>query len=339
MEKSSTTPSKGACRSMTTEMTRSKPIIPVVLFLFLLLGVCHGFLGTATSRSRGQQLFLFNEKTRTTTSSSTHLSLFRERTASPLSSLLSTAESGDGDAVQQDEKKKKDAGSFDYYAVFKYTAALVTQMTLLFGVFTGLDKIVGTFNIQIPFFANFILFYFLALKSRIFNPLSNNRPQPQTKEIAGEEQKRVMPTWTPPGFIFPIVWLLVIAPIRATASAMIYGSTMSYTTPAIMALMLHLSIGDVWNTINNVEKRYGVSVVGVVLVWLSKAFAAYQYYLVVPMAGKLLALPLIWLTIASSLIIRTWQLNPEPETGKPEPLYPVVGKKTTKFAWFSSTDE
>lgn len=116
---------------------------------------------------------------------------------------------------------------------------------------------------------------------------------------------------------------------------MVYASTGSYACLAIMSLMLHLSIGDVWNTVNNVERRYGASVIGVVLVWLSKAHASYQYFQVDPMAGKILALTLIWLTIASVLITRTWQLNPDPATGKPEPLYPVKGGKAkTRYIWF-----
>lgn len=224
---------------------------------------------------------------------------------------------------------------FDGGAVIKYATAIAIQMGLFFAIFTGFDKLVAAYSLKIPFAVNFILFYFFALKSRILNPLSNQRPKVATKEIEGES-KRVMPSWTPPGFIFPIVWLLIIAPIRAFSSAMVYQGTSSYASPAILALMLHLSIGDVWNTINNVEKRYGTSVVGVLLVWLSKAHAAYRYYQVVPAAGKLLAVPLVWLTIASTLITATWRLNPG-DDGKCDPLYPIKGGKAeTKFAWFAS---
>jgi translocator protein len=101
-------------------------------------------------------------------------------------------------------------------------------------------------------------------------------------------------------------------------------------------LYLHLSIGDVWNTINNIERRFGVAVTGVLLVWLSKAHAAYQYGRVNVLAGRLVAATLIWLTIATALVTATWRLNPDPATGKPEPLYPVKGKAETTFAWFSS---
>jgi benzodiazapine receptor len=228
---------------------------------------------------------------------------------------------------------------FDSDAVIKYGAALVTQLALFYGLFTGLDMIIAALGIvKVPFAVNCILFYATALKSRVFNPLPNNRPQPKTLETDGQKQQRVMPSWTPPGVVFPIVWLLLIAPLRAATSAMVYQTTLSYADPAIMALILHLSIGDIWNTINNVEKRYGVAVVGVLAVWLSKAHAAYQYYQVVPLAGKLLAASLIWLTIASALVTATWRLNPDPVTGVSEPLYPVTGKTKTTFAWGSKSD-
>jgi tryptophan-rich sensory protein len=239
--------------------------------------------------------------------------------------------------------------TLDTGAVGRYGIALIIQMGLIAGVFKLLDITVASFNVSnVPFAINFISFYFLALKSRIFNPLSNQRPQPRTKEIRSKDDKqntpqRNMPTWTPPGFVFPIVWLLIIGPIRAVSSSMVYSVTHQYSCIPLLCLMLHLSIGDIWNTINNIERRYGTSVIGVGLVWLSAAFAAYQYSLVNPLAGKLLSLPLVWLSIASSLIIRTWQLNPSPTTGQPEPLLPTKNKDDdgtiTKLVWFENKNK
>ena len=246
-------------------------------------------------------------------------------------------------------------GSFDGTAVLKYGLAITVQMTLITILFRTMDLLVSYSKLQkVPFLFNFVLFYGFALKSRIFNPMSNTRPQVKTLEAAAVPVvddattttstkkpdiatifKRKMPTWTPPGIVFPIVWLLIIGPIRAATTSMVYASVGSYASVPILSLALHLSIGDVWNTINNIERRFGVAVTGVLCVWLSKAHAAYQYRLVHPLAGMLLGATLIWLSIASALVTATWRLNPDPDTGKLEPLYPVVGKSTTKFAWFS----
>jgi translocator protein len=252
------------------------------------------------------------------------------------------------DSASKTQEFSSTERKFDFDAVVKYGTALATQMALFFGIFTALDKLTATSFlgggvVKVPFAMNVLFFYLVALKSRVLNPLANNRPQPRTLETvetsslsSSQPRKRIMPTWTPPGFIFPIVWLLIIGPIRAVTSARVYQATGSYAHPAILSLMLHLSIGDIWNTINNVERRYGVSVVGVLCVWASKAVAAYQYYRVDAVAGKLLSLTLIWLSIASALVTRTWQLNPDETTGKPEPIYPVIisGKPKSQFAWF-----
>jgi translocator protein len=241
-----------------------------------------------------------------------------------------------------DSESSSSKDSFDPTAVLKYGIAISVQMGLAATILRTLDLIVARYKIHVPFAVNFIFFYAMALKSRVLNPMSNTRPQVKTLEAPEDKKnvatvfKRQMPKWTPPGFIFPIVWLLIIGPIRATASSLVYQSVGTYASLPILSLYLHLSIGDVWNTINNIERRFGVAVTGVLLVWLSKAHAAYQYSRVNVLAGRLVAATLIWLTIATALVTATWRLNPDPATGKPEPLYPVKGKAATKFAWFSS---
>jgi len=70
------------------------------------------------------------------------------------------------------------------------------------------------------------------------------------------------------------------------------------------------------------------------LLALTKALTAYQFYQINPLAGKLLACTLTWLCAAAALETNTWQLNPDVETGKVEPLYPGKADKwKTKFVW------
>ncbi|GKY98631.1 hypothetical protein MPSEU_000819800 [Mayamaea pseudoterrestris] len=225
-------------------------------------------------------------------------------------------------------------GKFDFDAVVKYAMAIGIEVSLFALIFYGLDKAVAHYAIKVPTAANFVLFYLLALKSRLLNPLANNRPSTKSLETKNQPERK-MPSFTPPGFIFPIVWLLIIGPIRAAASCMLYNKLGVYASAPLLALMLHLSIGDVWNTVNNVERRFGASVTGVLLVWLSKAYAAKQYYQVVPLAGKLLGGTLVWLTVAAALVGQTWRLNPDEKTGKLSPLYPATGEPKTRFAWLA----
>jgi translocator protein len=212
-------------------------------------------------------------------------------------------------------KKALDTG-----ALVKYGTASVIQLSLISLFFFGIDSLlaVSTKASQstLPAPLTWMICYAFSLKSAGF-------------------RDRKMPTWTPPGPVFPIVWLLIIAPLRATSSTMIVQSLGKYFTIPLMSLMLHLSCGDIWNTINNSERRYGTSVLGIATVYFSALHAAWQYYQVNSLAGKLLGATAIWLTIASSLIIRTWQINPG-EDGKKESLLPLknVGERSvTQFAW------
>lgn len=245
--------------------------------------------------------------------------------------LLSSTASEEGDTTQ--------SPPVDYDALLKYHAAIAIQMTLFAGGLTALDALVGATGISIPFPVAAALFYGLSLKSRVLNPLNNARPNVPKLNDAQDSSSpgfrdRIMPSWTPPGIVFPIMWILIIGPLRAYSSALVVESTGQFCNIATLSFLFHLSVGDVWNTINNTESRYGASVTGVLCVVASLVNAALQYYTVEPLAGNLLGLTVIWLSIATSLITATWQLNPNPITGEKDALYPVKGEAKTEFVWF-----
>ena len=256
-------------------------------------------------------------------------------TARPVGNTVGFS-AGRGNVLAASTSDDSSSNTLDVDAVGKYALATGVEMTAFAALFKGLDLALASAHVDpssVPFAAVGFLFYFFSLKSRVFNPLNNQRPD-RSKAIEGEGsagfQDRVMPSWTPPGFIFPIMWLLIIGPIRAYSSALVFSATGTFFCPAILSLMLHLTIGDVWNTVNNTEKRYGASVIGVLGVVASAVFAATNYFAVAPFAGKILGATCLWLVTASALIADTWRLN-----GK-EPLYPVVGETKTEFAWFAS---
>ena len=95
--------------------------------------------------------------------------------------------------------------------------------------------------------------------------------------------------------------------------------------------MLHLCIGDTWNTVTNVEKRLGVSAIGCLAVWAS-VLRAVQLFResAAPAAGLVLAPSLAWISVACVLTANIWLLN-----GR-KPLYPAAAdgdSAKTKFAY------
>ncbi len=99
----------------------------------------------------------------------------------------------------------------DTDALLKYATSAITELTLFATTFQLLDltltQLLDLDSIPIPF--AFLVFYGCSLKSRVFNPLNNQRPD-RSKAVDGEGSSgfrdRVMPSWTPPGVTFPIMW-------------------------------------------------------------------------------------------------------------------------------------
>jgi len=168
-----------------------------------------------------------------------------------------------------------------------------------------------------------LFFAVTSIKSRIFSPLDNSRPK-----IVNKDGKKISmmegikrPTWMPPPLTFPIVWTS-IGVLRTIASVLIWESlNRTLVAVPLAAMMLHLSIGDTWNTINNKEQRKGTAVIGVGFVWMSAVAVTYLYFQTYRVAGMVLAPSVVWLSIASCLVYSIWALN-----GR-EGMIPMTKKK------------
>jgi len=166
--------------------------------------------------------------------------------------------------------------------------------------------------------------------------MDNRRPGKRERGSLGWYD-REMPKWTPPGIFFPIMWCLIITPLRATSSTMLHNSLgPAAALSTTKWLVLHLCIGDLWNSINNVEGRLGFSALTVVVVLTSVYNAARKYYLALPTAGYVLGGSCVWITIATGLIWNTWWINKRGATKARDYLLPMKERgdeSPTKFLW------
>jgi hypothetical protein len=148
-----------------------------------------------------------------------------------------------GGSSQGGATETKRRRGLDIVALAKYGVGLGVQLLLIYGIFTAIDKLVAKFALKIPPFANFVFFYIFNILTAALNPLKR---QTETKE----EKKFVQPSWTPPGYVFAIMWPLFVFGIRAaTASMVVSASGGDFATPTLMFLMLHLGFGNLWNTV------------------------------------------------------------------------------------------
>ena len=208
---------------------------------------------------------------------------------------------------------------WDKTATLQYLGATLAQVGALLGLLWAMDLAFGAFNIQsLPHSGVTAIacafFAFVTLRSRFFSLLDNTRSSNRYTSIQ-------RPGWAPPPLAFPIVWMS-IAVLRVISGYLVW-STMdqSFLCWPLVLFMIHLSLGDTWNTIFTVEGRLGTAVPMVVLgPLLSVAVVTISYYQTLPLAGWIILPSWIWLTVATVLCISIWQLN-----GK-EPLYPVTSK-------------
>lgn len=218
----------------------------------------------------------------------------------------------------------------DTAAVGRYLGATACQALVMIWLTTALGLGLERSGLDLAYQKAIVGAWFLfnALKSRTFSPLDASRPKVANEKTAIVERKR--PAWMPPPLAFPIIWS-TIALLRAASSVAVFVHVGGLDVPAIHAMLLHLAVGDTWNSINNVERRLGVAVVGVGCVLLSVYNVVLQYWKVTPNAGYLIAPSAVWISVATVLVWTIWRINPRPD-GSREPLFPTRPKVAAEAA-------
>ena len=208
---------------------------------------------------------------------------------------------------------------WDKVATLTYLGATIAQVAAMTGLLWAMDTALGYVNtaalpqgamtaIACSFFAA------VTLRSRLFSLLDNTRN-------SGRYQSLQRPGWAPPPLAFPIVWMS-IAVLRVVSAYLVWSAMgQTFLCWPLVFYVIHLSLGDTWNTIFTVEGRLGAAVPMVIVgPLLSVTVVTVSYFQVVPLAGWIILPSLVWLAIATALCISLWRLNGQ------EPLYPVIAK-------------
>ncbi|MBD2664196.1 TspO and MBR-like protein [Richelia sinica FACHB-800] len=205
----------------------------------------------------------------------------------------------------------------DIKAVIVYKLGTILQIAAILLALLGMEKLVSLIDSNTSFpgwFSTLItglFFALLSVRSRIFSLLDNTRSSRTYDQV-------IRPKWAPPPLAFPIVWM-IIAILRVISSVLVWQQFHhQFLVLPLIVFVVHLAVGDTWNTIFTVERRLGAAVPVVILgPWLSAIVVTAIYWQTSPLAGMTLSFSCVWLTIAAALVFRIWQLNGS------EPLYPL----------------
>ncbi|MGY6694462.1 MAG: tryptophan-rich sensory protein TspO [Roseinatronobacter sp.] len=116
------------------------------------------------------------------------------------------------------------------------------------------------------------------------------------------------PVWTPPGFVFPLVWITLyvamaysamrVAPLEGSAQAMAFWAA-------------QIAFNTLWSPIFFGLKRMRAALVVVSLMWVFVAATMLSFFALDPVAGWLFAPYLLWVTIAGALNFSVMRRNPQ----------------------------
>jgi tryptophan-rich sensory protein len=116
------------------------------------------------------------------------------------------------------------------------------------------------------------------------------------------------PVWTPPGFVFPLVWMSLYV-------AMSYAAMrVALTDGAAQALALwavQIAFNTLWSPVFFGLKRMRAAMIVLGCLWVAVALTMVSFYLQDPLAGLLMAPYLLWVTIAGALNLSVWRRNPQ----------------------------
>ena len=104
------------------------------------------------------------------------------------------------------------------------------------------------------------------------------------------------PRWEPPGYVFPVMWLLVSKPTQLLAVAKVCSSGTSEGeeaaalpwVPQLAAYCLHLALGDAWNKVFFGQQKVFAGALMITVFYGALLASAYLFSLVDPMAGLLM---------------------------------------------------
>ena len=116
------------------------------------------------------------------------------------------------------------------------------------------------------------------------------------------------PTWTPPNWAFPVVWSVLFV-FNAVAGWLVWMAAGAGAAGPLTVYGLSLVINASWSGVFFGARRMGLGFVIVAALWLSIVLVMVVFAPVSPLAAGLIAPYLAWVTIASALNLKVWQLN------------------------------
>ena len=206
------------------------------------------------------------------------------------------------------------------------TSAILETVTMV-GLLVASKHVASKFPSLPDFFglplSQWVAVFLIIYGSSFFGSLANSGLSAATQQALDPNttpgdpewyEKLQKPSWNPPGWVFPIMWLLIAKPTQLLAvtrllkvSALQVAQNTDTTSRPRLPLKLltvycaHLSLGDAWNKVFFGLQCPGRGVAVITVFFGLLLASAYLFGTVDPLAGKLLLPTCGWVLVASAL--------------------------------------
>ena len=116
------------------------------------------------------------------------------------------------------------------------------------------------------------------------------------------------PVWNPPGWLFPIMWLIVSKPTQFIAVSKLIGALTATENKhngdgylPLLVYCTHLALGDAWNKVFFGLQCTGRGLAVILTFWSVLWTSVYLFYQVDEKAGMCLLPTGLWVTVAAAL--------------------------------------
>lgn len=126
------------------------------------------------------------------------------------------------------------------------------------------------------------------------------------------------PTWTPPDWVFPVVWTTLYACIAYAATRVAMAPSLGATL-ALALWAVQMTLNGLWTPVFFGLRRIRAGMLVLSLLWLAVAATLVALWRVDVIAGLLFVPYLVWVSIAGALNLSVWRLNPDVARNAPVP--------------------
>lgn len=117
------------------------------------------------------------------------------------------------------------------------------------------------------------------------------------------------PSWTPPDWVFPVVWPILYVLMGISAWILWQKERISVYDRAFRWFFAQLILNALWSWIFFGMNLIAIGLVEILLLWVTLLFTILHFWNRNRSAGLLLIPYLLWVSYASALNFAIWQMN------------------------------